>query len=103
MVKPLVALLCALALALAGCGSGDGADAGAPVDQTADGILVEVTGDTLVLRTTAGEDLVFAVRPVDQRNLDLLHLQLHARDQLPSRVHYTAEDGTNYATQVDDL
>ncbi|HWT95627.1 MAG TPA: hypothetical protein VN238_21695 [Solirubrobacteraceae bacterium] len=103
MVKPLIAVLCVLALALAGCGSDDGAAAGTGEPQTADGILIEVTGDQLVLRTTAGEDMVFAVRPVDQRNLDLLHLQLHARDQLPSRVHYTPEDGTNYATQVDDL
>lgn len=102
-MKLLVTLLCALALAFAGCGSDDGAAAGAGEPQTADGILIEVTGDQLVLRTTAGEDMAFAVRPVDQRNLDLLHLQLHARDQLPSRVHYTAEDGTNYATRVDDL
>jgi hypothetical protein len=102
-VKPALALLCVLVLALAGCGSGDDAGASAGEPQTADGILIEVTGDELVLRTTTGDDMVFAVRPVDQRNLDLLHLQLHARDQLPSRVHYTAEDGTNYATQVDDL
>ncbi len=104
-MKPLVAVCCLLlVLAPAACGDEDGAASGGSVEAgTADGILTVVTGDELVLRTFDGDEITFALRPADARQLDLLHLQLHARDRLPSRVHYEAEGSTWYATRVDDL
>ena len=104
MVKPVLALCCVLlALAGAACGSDEGAAAGPVETGTADGILTLVTGEQLVLRTVEGDEITFALRPEDARRLDLLHLQLHARDRLPSRVHYEAQDSAFYATQVVDL
>lgn len=103
-MKPLVVLCCVLlVLAPTACGSEDGAASGPVQTGTADGILTSVTGEELVLRTLEGDEITFQLRAVDVRNLDLLHLQLHARDRLPSRVFYEAEGDTFYATRVDDL
>jgi hypothetical protein len=66
------------------------------------GVLTEVADTQLTLRTADGDTQSFVVRPQDQRNLDLFHLQTHAADALPSIVHYEQEGATLYAIRVDD-
>jgi hypothetical protein len=71
---------------------------------TMDGVLAAVDTEKLVLTPSGGgSPQTFDVRPIDARRLDLLHLQQHMTQQLPSRVHYLEEDGRRYAVRVDDL
>jgi hypothetical protein len=71
---------------------------------TLDGILTSVTDEEIVVQPLEGSTpLHFAVRPIDARRLDLLHLRLHASQRLPSRVHYEEVGDTRYVTRVDDL
>jgi hypothetical protein len=82
-------------------GSDDRADSKLP---TMDGVLASVDGEKLVLTPTGGgSPQTFELRPIDARRLDLLHLQQHMAQQLPSRVHYLEEGARRYAVRVDDL
>ena len=98
-----VLLLVAGLLIVLGGGGGDRASSDPPRG-TMDGILVSATAQEIVLqRQDDGETVRFGVRESDLRNLDLFHLETHARDRLPSRVHYERGDGALFATRVDDL
>ena len=96
-------LLVAGVLLLVSGGGGDRASSDVPRG-TMDGILVSATAQEIVLqRQDDGETVRFGVRQSDLRNLDLFHLETHARDRLPSRVHYERGDGALFAVRVDDL
>lgn len=97
----LLGLLAVTGVLLATTASDGGGPAG-PRGGTMDGVLQSVTPQELVLAPSDGSATVrFAVR--DPRQLDLFHLQTHARDRLPSRVFYERDGETLYATRVDDL
>jgi hypothetical protein len=84
---------------LAGGGGGGGSETTGRVQ----GVLTAVENSRLVLQPEAGgEPEEFAIRPEDQRQLDLFHLRQHAADSLPSIVHYEESDGTKFAVRVDD-
>ena len=89
---------------VAGGGSGGpGGAAGPRTQATADGRLTEVSAERLVLQPTDGSaPMTFAMRPEVARTIDLFHLQLHSRDQLPSRVYYETDGKSMYALRVDD-
>jgi hypothetical protein len=72
---------------------------------TVDGTLLSASQEQgLLLRPSDGGAVQrFAVRPIDVRRLDFFHLQDHASQKLPSRVHYEEEGGVRYAVRVDDL
>jgi hypothetical protein len=88
---------------LAGTGSGGGS--GVPANaRSMDGVLTTVSQTELVLQPSDGSAPVrFALTPADARRLDLFHLQLHARDRLPSRLFYTQSSGGRTVIRVDDL
>jgi hypothetical protein len=97
----LAALLVVTAVLLVTTSSG-GDGASAPPRGTMDGVLQSVSAQEMVLVPSNGSETVrFAVR--DPRQFDLFHLETHARDRLPSRVHYERDGATLYATRVDDL
>jgi hypothetical protein len=99
----LLALLAATGLILAlTSGSGGGGTPAGGAQGTMDGILTTVSAQELVLRRSdGGGDQRFVVR--DPRQLDLFHLETHARDQLPSRVFFVRDGDALYAVRVEDL
>jgi hypothetical protein len=91
---------------LAGSGGGSGSRAGTAPDGSKylDGVLTTVSDSELVLTPSDGSSPVrFELRPIDARRLDLFHLELHARDRLPSRVFFTEEGDARTVLRVDDL
>jgi hypothetical protein len=84
--------------------SGGSDDRGGSGLATTDGVLAAVSDDRLTLTPADGGSLqTFELRPIDARRLDLLHLQQHMAQRLPSRVHYLEEGAKRYAVRVDDL
>ena len=67
-------------------------------------MLTSVSEAELVLQPSDGSAPVhFPLTPADVRRLDLFHLELHARDQLQSRVFFTQKGDTRTVVRVDDL
>jgi hypothetical protein len=98
----LPAVLLALLAVAPACGKARAARSDTPLP-SADGVITSVTGTEISLLTGDGSEVAFALRPIDARRIDLVHLQLHARDQLPSRVFYERQGTHVYAVRVDDL
>ncbi|HEX2086290.1 MAG TPA: hypothetical protein VHF89_11455, partial [Solirubrobacteraceae bacterium] len=95
LVGLIAALLAIVAVVLLASGGG-GAER--PSSGQVTGILTSVTPERLVLRPSdGGEAQTFAIRPQDRQNLDLIHLQQHAADALPSIVHYEREGDERFA------
>jgi hypothetical protein len=108
-----MAAILALLLAAAGgagfalSGAGSGGDAGpataSPTRGALTGVLTDVRHDRLTLAPEGGgETEVFGVRPIDQRRLDLSHLEEHVEQVWPVVLHFDTVDGVRYATRVDD-
>lgn len=69
-----------------------------------DGLLTVVEPKRIVLEPSdGGSPVTFALRPIDARRVDLVHLQAHRDQGLASRVFFEREDGRLYALRVDDL
>ena len=86
---------------LTGGGGGSGA---AERLASIDGRILRVNAQELVLQPATGTEVErFALRPIDARTLDLAHLQTHAAQGLPSRVHFERDGSERHVVRVDDL
>jgi hypothetical protein len=86
-------------------GTGSGGSSGPPAGaRSVDGVVRSVSQTELVYAPADGSAPIrFALTPADARRLDIFHLQLHARDQLPSRLFYTQTGDERTVIRVDDL
>ena len=101
----LVAVLLAATRAIlaAGAGSEGGSDRPSGT-RSIDGVLTTVSQAELVITPSDGSAPVrFALTPAEARQLDLFHLELHARDRLPSRRFYVQQGNRRSVVRVDDL
>ncbi|HEX2086775.1 MAG TPA: hypothetical protein VHF89_13940 [Solirubrobacteraceae bacterium] len=99
LVGLIAALLVLVAIVL--LASGGGGDERSSGQVT--GVLTSVSPEQLVLQPNGGGGpQTFRIRPQDRTKLDLIHLQQHAADSLPSIVHYEQEGDARYAVRVDD-
>ena len=101
-------LLASVVVAVAVSSGGDGDGGGDIADlPTADGVLVLVQPDRLRMRLQEPIDgqleVDFHVRPEDQADLNVAHLQIHAADGLPTRIFYEEDDGRYVARSAVDL
>ena len=101
----LAAALAAVGLyALFGGGSNEPARPAGTADLAfMDGTLTVVEEDRLVLRAFDGQgETTFAIKPEDQGNFDIAHLQSHSSVGIPARIYYRDEGVTTYAVYKED-
>ena len=99
----LAGVLAVVAALLVLTGGGGGGDQPARAQGTATGIVTQVNEYQLILAPQDGSaSITFAVRPLEQRQFDLFHIEQHAAQRLSSVVSYEREGDTLYAVRVDD-
>jgi hypothetical protein len=104
----LAVMLAAVGLyALFGGGSGEPERPDATTDLPfVDGTLTVVEPNFLELKAfqpVEGQTQVkFVIRPEDQGNFDIAHLQSHSSVAIPTRIYYRKDGGTLYAVYKED-
>lgn len=104
-VKRMAAILVVLLLVTGAVAlvSGGGSDAQSRT-ASIDGRILSVDERMLVLKPVRGTQVErFPLRPIDARTLNISHLQVHAAQGLPSRVHFERDGAARTVVRVDDL
>jgi hypothetical protein len=71
-----------------------------------DGTLTVAEQGRLVMRPfqplEGASEVTFTIRPEDEGNFDIAHLQSHSSVAIPTRIYYRKEGGTYYAVYKED-
>ncbi|MBC7461195.1 MAG: hypothetical protein H7287_07525 [Thermoleophilia bacterium] len=83
--------------------SGNASGSASGSAKTLDGVITKVSKSSISILSSGGEAHTFSIHTEDQSAFDVAHLNEHAAEESPVRIHYrTGGDGSDFAVSYED-